>query len=211
MSRKVARRRTTCSVEMYQREYDPNAMVQTGPGLPRWHWNRAVLHFSGSVERLRAARVPDSADGKPDPPSGAGGAALLLALRISGAGEGLMGLWRRDGRSLPVGGSPLIALIVALSLVAPTLARAELPSQELLDTLSERLLAKPSCHPKCASSSRLQLEIKRNFLRLRMEIGAAAATAVPLPGAPISGRLSRSFSTENRRRPWPAAKMVTCG
>ena len=183
VSRKVAAPTNNVQRRMYQREYDPNAMVQTGPGLPRWHWNRAVLHFSGSVERLQKLRVYLI------PPTanlilllGQVALLLLLALRISGAGEGLMGLWRRDGRSLPVGGSPLIALIVALSLVAPTLARAELPSQELLDTLSERLLAKPSCHPKCASSSRLQLEIKRNFLRLRMEIGAAAATAVPLPG-----------------------------
>lgn len=169
---------------MYQKEYDPNAMVQTGPGLPRWHWNRAVLHFSGSVERAQKLRVYLI----PPPVNlilllGQVALLLLLALRITGAGEQLLGLWRRGSSAASLRGGPLLLLIVALSLATTGPARAELPSKELLDTLSERLLEKPTCAPRCASSSRLQLEIKRNYLRLRMEIGAAAATAVPLPGS----------------------------
>lgn len=167
---------------MYQKEYDPNAMVQTGPGLPRWQWNRAILHFSGSVERAQKLRVYLI----PPPINlilllGQVALLLLLALRISGAGVQLLGLWRRDGGGLR-GGGAMMALVIAASLLASSPARGELPSKELLDTLSERLLEKPACAPRCASSSRLQLEINRNYLRLRMEVGAAAATAVPLPG-----------------------------
>src|SRR5205807_2599555 len=36
--------------------YDPYALVQTGPGLPRWHWTTLPLHWSGPVaasQRLR--------------------------------------------------------------------------------------------------------------------------------------------------------------
>ena len=29
--------------------YDPNAMVQTGPGLPRWQWSTLALRWSGPV------------------------------------------------------------------------------------------------------------------------------------------------------------------
>jgi len=169
---------------MYQKEYDPNAMVQTGPGLPRWRWNRAVLHFSGSVERAQKLRIYLI------PPTlnlflllGQVALLLLLSLRISGLLGRIGGLWQ-GGSSLPprVGPTALGALLIlSVSLAAP--ARAELPSKELLDTLHDRLLQKPSCHPQCASSSRLQLEIKRNFLRMRLEVSAAADTAVPLPGS----------------------------
>lgn len=172
---------------MYQKEYDPNAMVQTGPGLPRWRWNRAVLQFSGSVERaqkLRLYLIPPTANlilllGQV-------ALLLLLALRISGLLGRIGSLWRGD---LPPGAGALrsgplaLGLILLATLSSSTTARAELPSKELLDTLHDRLLQKPTCHPTCASSSRLQLEIKRNFLRMRFEVGAAADTAVPLPGS----------------------------
>src|SRR5262249_44402605 len=32
-------------------QFDPNNVVQTGPGVPRWGWNKTVLHFSGPVQR----------------------------------------------------------------------------------------------------------------------------------------------------------------
>jgi hypothetical protein len=167
---------------MYQKEYDPNAMVQTGPGLPRWRWNRAVLQFSGSVERAQKLRVYLI------PPTlnlilllGQVALLLLLSLRISGLLGRIGSLWR-GGSSLPTPAQAAMLLLVG-SLALTSSARAELPSKELLDTLHQRLLQKPSCHPECASSSRLQLEIKRSFLRMRLEVGAAAATAVPLPGS----------------------------
>ena len=168
---------------MYQKEYDPNAMVQTGPGLPRWRWNRAVLQFSGSVERAQKLRMYLI------PPTlnlflllGQVALLLLLSLRISGLLGRISSLWQGGSSSLTPPRAGVTALVLLLwSLPAP--AQAELPSKELLDTLHERLLQKPTCHPQCASSSRLQLEIKRNFLRMRLEVGAAADTAVPLPGS----------------------------
>jgi hypothetical protein len=33
------------------REIDPNALTQTGPGLPRWNWNSVSLSWSGPVMR----------------------------------------------------------------------------------------------------------------------------------------------------------------
>jgi hypothetical protein len=75
------------------------------------------------------------------------------------------------------------AAILALALLgASGRARAEVPPQPLLDELAKRLLEKPECWPHCAASPRLALEVQPQRLRARMEIGAAAATAVPLPG-----------------------------
>src|SRR6185437_5063272 len=52
-----------------------------------------------------------------------------------------------------------------------------------LDELATRLTRRPDCAPDCASLPRLALEIRDNVLRARMEVDAAAPTAVPLPGA----------------------------
>src|SRR5205823_7393302 len=73
-----------------------------------------------------------------------------------------------------------VALV--LSMLAAPAARAEIPSTEVLDQLSERLLAKPDCAPTCASSSRMLLDVHGNVLRARVSIEASETTAVPLPG-----------------------------
>src|SRR5262249_39324237 len=63
-----------------------------------------------------------------------------------------------------------------------TPARADVPSDEMLDKLRERLTEKPDCAPTCASSSRLFLEVRGNVLRARMSVEASETTGVPLPG-----------------------------
>ena len=51
-----------------------------------------------------------------------------------------------------------------------------------MKTLEQRLLERPDCSPICAASPRLRLEATTTALLLRVEIDAAAETAVPLPG-----------------------------
>src|SRR5262249_45418921 len=36
--------------QQYSNQIDPNAMVQTGPGLPHWSWRTIPLRWSGPVE-----------------------------------------------------------------------------------------------------------------------------------------------------------------
>lgn len=162
-------------------QLDPNSVVQTGPGVPRWSYNRAVLSFMGPVQRhqqLRLWLVPPTAN------------LVLSLLRVA-----LLALlfWRLAGlqrfgwppRPQALGRPSGMALMLAVLLplgFGSGVARAELPGAELLNTLQERLLEPPECHPNCASSSRLYLEVQPRLLRARMEVGAAATTAVPLPG-----------------------------
>src|SRR5262249_9961412 len=37
-------------------QYDPNAAIQTGPGLPRWQWTTLSLAWHGPVERHQHVR-----------------------------------------------------------------------------------------------------------------------------------------------------------
>jgi hypothetical protein len=154
--------------------YDPNSMVQTGPGLPKWQWSTTSVRFSGPVERsqrLHFYLLPPAAN-------------LFLALVRAGL------LTLLFVRLLPLGGARLpgvrraglgLASLLLVLLAAPG-ARAEIPSDEVLDRLRDKLLAKPDCVPTCASSSRMLLEVRGNVLRARVSIEASETTAVPLPG-----------------------------
>jgi hypothetical protein len=162
----------------YANEYDPNAMVQTGPGLPSWNWTNVALRFSGPVEHGQEVHLwllPPSLN-------------LLLALvRVLLLGALVLLLAGLPDRLLPRlfrRGGPFVAPLLLLALLGvPRAAHAaDVPPQPMLDELQKRLLEKPACSPNCASSPRLLLEIEPHLLRARMEVGAAVDSAVPLPG-----------------------------
>jgi hypothetical protein len=161
------------TVQLNVHTYDPNAMVQTGPGLPSWRWSSVSLRWSGPVDRGQTIRL--FLLGPPENTALALlRAALLvaLALRLSPWGP----LARRIGKAGPAA--------VALLLLLPGSARAEVPDKELLGELQRRLLAPPPCMPDCASMSRMALEVRGDQLRLRASIEAGARVAAPLPGSP---------------------------
>jgi hypothetical protein len=155
---------------------DPKARITTGPGLPSWQWTSVVLRWSGPVERdqtLRLVLIRPFANGV----LAFARVGLLAALLLCAIGVSAP----RAGRLLRPGAAAAAALL-ALVLAAPGPARADLPSQELLGELRARLLENPECHPHCAASPRLALDVRPKALRLRIEIHAQAETAVPLPG-----------------------------
>lgn len=162
------------------RDYDKNATVQTGPGLPRWDWQPVQIKFSGPVQRdqqlsffflgptanlvlafLRVALL-----------------ALLVLVVLGFPG----GFWPAALKKLVKTAAPAAA-VLAVFFALPAFAQPEEPSSELLEQLRQRLLEKPDCAPSCASSPRLQLEATPKLLRLRLEVLSGAETAVPLPGS----------------------------
>ena len=158
-------------------EYDPQAAVQTGPGMPRWRWNKIPIDFSGPVDHEQTLNL--WLMGPLVNLVLAWVQVLLLALLTLK----LCGLRRPGSRPRAgLGGAATALVLLAVSFGGLPTARAQLPTQEMLDELRTRLLEKPECRPYCASSPRLVLEIQPRLLRARMEVGVTAATAVPLPG-----------------------------
>lgn len=154
-------------------EFDPNAVIQTGPGLPTWRWKQAFLQWKGPVapgERLRLYVLP---------PLAVSGLALLRVVLLG------LALWlfvRRFGRGRRPSGPAVVAGLVLLLTCWPAPVRAEgYPSAELLQELGSRLTAPPTCLPNCLGSSALELSVDGGRLRLVATIDAAARTAVPLP------------------------------
>ena len=197
-------------------EVDPQAAVQTGPGVPRWAWNAAALRWNGPVQRsqtlsltllpppvnlalawLRAVLVgllaacvlggvrrlagsstpAGPAPAGPAPPSGPPGADTSTP-----AGPAPPSGPPGAAPSTPAGLTVLACLFAATALSHPRSAGAEIPTQEMLESLETRLLTAPPCAPHCAALDRLRLEIAPDRLTGTLEISAAAETAVALPG-----------------------------
>ena len=158
--------------QQYVRQVDPNATVQTGQGLPTWSWRDVPLRWSGPVERGQTLHLHWLSPG----------ANLLLALlRVLLLALLVARFGRLDERIWPR--APWLGAVAALLLLLlPGAARADLPSDELLEALQARLLEPARCRPHCATSPRLGLEVRGQSVRARLELLAAAHTAVRLPG-----------------------------
>lgn len=154
-------------------EIDPHAKLQTGPGLPNWQWHSVPLSWSGPVspdQDITLRFISPAAN---------------LALNLLRVALILLLAWRLT--ELPLPRLPRLSrhaavLLLAFACFAPAPdVYAEMPNQALLDDLRKRLLAPPACAPRCAEASRLAVDITPDTLQWRMEIHAAADTAVPLP------------------------------
>lgn len=179
-SRQLSRGRTGVlkSVPGYDlsQAYDPGAVVQTGPGLPRWVWKSVQLVWTGPIvaeQEIRLVLLSPT---------------INLILRILSVAllailvGRLMNLSARRGAVRFTGAGAALLLMLMASALWPPLARAEMPPDRLLNELRDRLLAKPACLPRCAEIPRMTLEAQGEVLLLRLEIQAMADLAVPLPG-----------------------------
>ncbi|WP_116475483.1 hypothetical protein [Zobellella maritima] len=159
---------------------DPDARVQTGPGLPGWQWRSIDLGWNGPVQRDQRIHLVLL--------SPAANLVLnllrvllvgLLVLRMAGFGYSRdRGPYLQQGlfsALLPV------SLLIPLLLSLPAPARAELPDDRLLRELKTRLLAPPDCLPDCAQVPRMDLAAGPQRLEIRLEIHTQEAVAVPLP------------------------------
>ena len=179
-------------------DIDPKAVVQTGPGLPRWQWRSYALSWNGPVEKTQTLSLWLL-------PPWAKGLLVLLQLLLAAAVLARAfdaAKWVNAPLRRFIGGAALLALATlclpaddaraapprapqAAAASASTEAGGGFPDHALLDELRERLTPpKPECRPNCASLTRMRVENAGNQLRLLLEIHAADQTAVPLPGGP---------------------------
>ncbi|MCC7413156.1 MAG: hypothetical protein IT495_16190 [Gammaproteobacteria bacterium] len=159
---------------------DPEARLQTGPGLPRWSWHEVTLRWNGPVERDQLVRLRLLSPGLN---LVLDGVRVLLVFTFAG----LLMASARPRSSTPGGAVPaatvLLALLVGVTMFAPRDTRAAaFPDPPLLEELRTRLTEPPDCVPACAAIARMQLDAQADLLMLRLDVVAAAAIALPLPG-----------------------------
>ena len=171
--------------------YDTKARIQTGPGVPDWSWRSVSFGWNGpvaSTQEIRAVMVPIAIE------------RLLSILRVALV-LGLAGLLLRGARSVPAAGIP--AALLALFVFLPA-ANAQMPDEQMLNTLRERLTEKSDAFPNAAAIPQATLRLSGNRLEMDVEIDAAIAVAVPLPGrlpvwSPVSVSLDGKPATALRR------------
>ncbi len=158
-------------------DYDKSAIVQTGPGLPRWTWTQVSLGFSGPVQRdqqLSLWLLPPWLNG------------LLAFLRVALLCALVLRTLSVPGRFWPKGfkGAPAAAAAALLLISGRAFAGAEeaAPAPEMLEQLKAWLTTPPACMPLCAASPRMFLEASARQLKLKLEVHAGADIGVPLPG-----------------------------
>lgn len=190
-------------------DLDPEARVQTGPGLPDWRWTRIELAWSGPVDAGQELRLWLISPGQN---------LLLKLLRVGLVlvlGGLLSGVLNRRLPSWRAGLAGLLVLGLTGASLAPRPAAAQLPGPELLEELQRRLLAAPDCAPLCAQSPRMELEAEADRLRLRLELHAQTRVAVPLPGRAaqwlptqvlVDGRPAEALARDEGGRLWLAVE-----
>ena len=164
---------------------DPDAMTQTGPGLPRWQpFTTIAFSWSGPVEagetvsftligpgmnRLLAfLRV---------------GLMTLLAVGLSGFSwknkTGFSWIGARTAARVKVTAGLILVCFMMTALPCPAM---EIPSPEMLQTLQNRLLERDDCFPACADIPEAHVDINGQDLTLTLKVNARLDTLVPLPG-----------------------------
>ncbi len=166
-------------------EFDSNARIQTGYGMPTWNWNNIKFSWSGPVKKgetmkfvflspkvnmiLGFIRV------------------ILLGLLIYGiAGVKFSKNQGFDFSNIkPSAVTALVLMIIVMLSVDIASADTSFPPKELLNELKTKLVEKekPDCAPNCAVTPRMGVEITRDKLVIAIQVHSMyKSLAIPLPG-----------------------------
>ncbi|MEQ1917900.1 MAG: hypothetical protein ABL955_01765 [Elusimicrobiota bacterium] len=181
------RKKKAASLSFYssvvnQMRLDPNARVSTGPGMPMWSWRSVRLSWKGPMPQDHRVRLWLLSPG----------VNLLLSMLRVGllaalallVGGWPVGAWLetlRDPEGRRRAARVLLPLLLLFVLLPVRATAQQFPPKDLLDDLRGRLLEKPECGVNCADVPRLQITATGGWLSLRLDVHAAAATAVPVP------------------------------
>ncbi len=157
---------------------DPDAKVQTGPGLPQWQWNRVGLSWNGSVEANQQLRLWYLS------PKMVMLLNFIRVILVCGLALVMFGLIDKL-RLKPKTSAQVLLWFLALplfSLPSPK-AHADMPSQEVLEELKKRLLEAPDCLPNCAQIPQMQVKVNEKELTIFLQIHAQESVNVPLPAS----------------------------
>lgn len=175
-------------------EQDPNAQIQTGPGVPSWSWRTWRLGWSGPVEHTHSLTLYLLSPGV---------MAALSLLRL--VLIGLLTFWAlrrvwQGFRRPPAGGAVAVAAGLALllgSVLTAAPAQADIPTPELLEQLKARIEPPLACDGVCLQVPRLSLEARDGELRVAVEAHASRRAALQLPG-PVARWLPSHIELDGR-------------
>ena len=187
-------------VPMTQQQ-DPNAVVQTGEGIPDWDSSSWELNWSGPVPAGHQVTLWLISPGANLVASIA--RVLLLVLLALG----IMRRWNRPpirpSRQGAVLTGVLFAVLAGTVFANPSAATAQeavhegAPPQTLLEELAKRLTASPACAPDCVSVPHARIEATSSRIVFDAEVHVGATTAFRMPG-PASAWLPNVITVDGK-------------
>jgi len=167
---------------------DPDAVIQTGPGLPSWSLHEYRLWWDGPV---RADQTLSMILLSPAVHS------LLNIVRVALV---LLLAWRllnlnafkpsnfskgsKNNASVTAGSAPaFIGLILfgGFLSTAPIQSQAAFPDKALLDQLKKEITKPAKCLPNCAAIENMNIDLSANNLTVTLKVHAQEKTLIPLP------------------------------
>lgn len=162
-------------------QYDPDLKIQTGPGVPKWHWRTVALRWNGPVnadQLLKLYLLPPTATRL----LLLSGVLLMLLMFLRLFSAGSLPRWKRERADISATAMLVIVIGTTLLMLLPaSSAQAEFPSPELLEQLQQRLLQPDSCAPNCIALNKMEINADQKLLRLRLTYHCQNERAVPLP------------------------------
>ncbi|MGB8330810.1 MAG: hypothetical protein WCE62_11840, partial [Polyangiales bacterium] len=168
-------------------QQDPNAVVQTGEGIPDWESASWELNWSGPVpadHRVKLWLISPRVNLV---------ASIVRVLLLVLLALGVIRRWkgtqaRPMAASTALTGTVIALLIGMLVFSSPGSAAAQqtvpegAPSQALLLELARRLTAPPACAPDCVSVARASIEVTGSRIVFGAEVHVGATSAFRMPG-----------------------------
>ncbi|CAA6802251.1 MAG: Unknown protein [uncultured Thiotrichaceae bacterium] len=188
---------------------DPNANIQTGPGLPSWDWQQVHFQWNSPVDEAQTLRLNFISPGmnmllnflrvmlllvliarllrgvtnsiKPGT-SGKQGETLAKAASILLLPVLIGAMWNQEvyAEDLATQNVPPVAQQNVSA--GQAASQSGFPDSALLKTLQERLLVKRECLPECAQIESMQMHISEQQLTVYLKVHVSAEVAIPLPG-----------------------------
>lgn len=152
---------------------DPDANVQTGPGLPQWQWQTVQLSWNGAVDSQQQIRLWYIS------PTWTLVLHFLQALLVALISLKVLGLLTTKWRLTLPGLSAWIILPILMLPNADSIA--DIPDPALLEQLKTRLLKAPECLPSCAEIASMKLTVTPNDMLIDLQVHTQQAVAIPLP------------------------------
>jgi hypothetical protein len=171
---------------------DPNAKLQTGPGLPEWTWHRYPVTWNGPVQQDQELSVylinP----------------VVNLLLNLFRVFIVLLLAWKLIRqpvdelltRARQIATPAMVLVIAAGTLSFPDATRAAYPPEDLLKALKQRLLEPPDCLPQCAALEQMSIRLDPVQASFVLQAHAAENLAIPLP-VPLNDWTPSSVSIDD--------------
>ena len=178
-------------------QYDPNLVAQTGQGLPSWQWQEHRLYWDGPVKEKEAVRLWIT------PPFvnqllgflASLGWLCILYMIFRGKQKGAPK--SPDESILQMTKKYFFKSLVLLALFPFDQAKADFPSQPLLDQLRAKLTEAPPCNP-CGYLESALIETRPGRLEMTLKVHTELDGFFPIPKASSGFFLDEVFKNEQR-------------